>query len=88
MQLWCTNHRWRNRGGPSLPPTFFAGGAWPPHFSVENKGIIKKILINAAAWLGPPTSNYVPPSMVVATSLPNKLKFIAWYKLTQNATTT
>ena len=35
------------------PPTFLAGGARPPHFSVENKGIIKKKLINAAAGFGP-----------------------------------
>ena len=51
-------------GGLAPPPLFWQGGL-PPHFSAENKWINKK-LINAAeaAWLGPPTSNYVPPSML------------------------
>ena len=39
-------------GGPRPPPTFFAGGPGPPHFSVENKGIIKKEFINAAVGFG------------------------------------
>ena len=61
------------QGGPGGlgPPTFLAGGAWPPHFSVENKGIIKKKLINAVVGFGPsdrsmatpPPSNYIRPSM-------------------------
>ena len=48
-------------GRGASPPLFWQGGL-APHFSVENKGIIKKKLINvtaasdlrAAAWLGPP----------------------------------
>ena len=44
------------QGGPggARPPTFFGrGGLAPSHFSVENEGIIKKKLLNAATGFGP-----------------------------------
>ena len=57
------------------------GPSPPPHFSVENKGIIRKKLINAAAGFGPLGPGMArPPHFKLRSSIygnPQKQKYIS-----------
>ena len=61
------------QGGGLGPHLFWQGGLPPPYFSVENKGIIKEKLMNAAASFGPSGRGMAgPPHFKLRSSIYGK----------------